>query len=205
MNSLIPKPPFSLFYATVDHAISLIKSPGQGAWLATSDITDAFKIMPVHPSQWHLQGAKWDTKYYFLIHLTFGCRSSPCLFNMLSEALCWILLNFIKFPFMLLLLDDFLLIDPPSQPPLSLRTLEDLFHRVGVPLSCENYQPSTKLEFLAITLDSNNMVALLPPEKLSRTHELSQAHLSSPALSTRQLLHLNFVMCIIPQGCGQAA
>lgn len=205
INSLIPKPPFSLFYATVDHAISLIKSAGQGAWLAKADITDAFKIMPVHPSQWHLQGAKWDAKCYFFVRLTFGCRSSPCLFNMLSEALCWILLNVTRLPFVLHLLDDFLLIDPPSQPPLSLHKLKDLFNRIGVPLSREKTtDPSTKLEFLCITLDSENMVASLPPDKLSRIREISQAHLSSPALSKRQLLsllgHLNFAMRIIPQG-----
>ncbi len=94
INSLIPPVPFSLHYATVDNAIKLIKLAGQGAWLSKADITDAFKIVPIHPSQWHLFGIKWDSKFYFAVRLTFGCRSSPCIFNMVSEALCWILLNF---------------------------------------------------------------------------------------------------------------
>lgn len=205
INSLIPKPPFSLFYATVAHAIALIKKAGPGAWLAKADITDAFKILPVHPSQWHLLGAKWDEKFYFFVRLTFGCRSSPSLFNSFSEALCWILLNVVKLPSVLHLLDDFLLIDPPHPFPRSLSKLKDLFLRVGVPLSEEKtVGPRKKLEFLGITLDSEKMVASLPADKLARIREISQAHLSSSTLSKRQLLsllgHLNFAMRIIPQG-----
>ncbi|XP_016535343.1 proline-rich protein 36-like [Poecilia formosa] len=205
INSLIPKPPFSLHYATIDHVVALIKTAGPGAWLAKADITDAFKIMPVHPSQWHLLGAKWDAKFYFFVRLSFGCRSSPSLFNSLSEALCWILLNVVRLPFVLHLLDDFLLIDPPSHSSRSLSELKALFNRVGVPLSEEKtVGPSKRLEFLGITLDSKEMVASLPADKLSRIREISQAHLSSTTLSKRQLLsllgHLNFAMRIIPQG-----
>lgn len=65
---------------------------------------------------------------------------------MLSEALCWILLNIVKKLRRILnfldssqgvlhLLDYFLLIDPPLQTSHSLLKLIDLFNRVGVPLS----------------------------------------------------------------------
>ena len=114
INSLIPLAPFSLHYATVDNAINLIKLAGVGSWLSKADITDAFKIVPVHPSQWPLFGVKWDSNFYFGVRLTFGCKSSPCIFNHVSEALCWILLNRVRVPSVLHLLDDFLLIDPPS-------------------------------------------------------------------------------------------
>lgn len=45
INSLIPEDVFSLMYASVDHAIQLIKFAGRGSWLAKADITDAFKII----------------------------------------------------------------------------------------------------------------------------------------------------------------
>ncbi|XP_014880532.1 uncharacterized protein LOC106941895 [Poecilia latipinna] len=191
--------------STVDHAIALIKLAGTGAWLAKADITDAFKVMPVHPSQWHLLDAKWDANFYFFVRLTFGCRSSPSIFNALSEALCWILLNVIKLPSVLHLLDDFLLVDPPSSSSHSLSNLKNLFSRIGVPLSEEKtVGPSTELQFLGITLDSVKMVASLPADKLDRIRDISQSHLSSLAVSKRELLsllgHLNFAMRIIPQG-----
>ena len=70
VNSIIPPEPFSLFYSSVKHAIKLIKLAGQGAWLSKADITDAFKMVPVHPSQWHLFGLKWVSKLYFAMRLT---------------------------------------------------------------------------------------------------------------------------------------
>lgn len=59
INSLISGNMFALAYATVDHAIQFIKTAGKGAWMGKADITDAFKIMSLHPSQWHLFGIRW--------------------------------------------------------------------------------------------------------------------------------------------------
>lgn len=141
VNECIPLTPFSLHYTTVDNAIQLIKLAGQGAWLAKADITDAFKTMPIHPSDWPYFGVKWNSKFHFAVRLTFGCRSSPHIFNSLSEALCWILLNVCKLPFVLHLLDDFLLIDFPSSQSSILNILKQIFSDVGVPLCRKNIGP----------------------------------------------------------------
>ncbi|XP_076158650.1 uncharacterized protein LOC143141830 [Alosa pseudoharengus] len=205
INESIPLHPFSLYYASVDNAIHLIKVAGQGAWLSKADITDAFKIMPIHPSDWPLFGVKWESKFYFAVKLTFGCRSSPHIFNCLSEALCWILLNVCKLPFVLHLLDDFLLVDFPSSENSVLDTLKRVFSAVGVPLSEEKTMgPLTRLEFLGIMLDSVKMQASLPEEKLIRIRAITASFVSSRTVSKRELLsllgHLNFAMRIIPQG-----
>ena len=206
INDIIPKDQFSLAYSSVDHAIKLISIAGRGAWLAKADIVDAFKVIPLHPSQWHLFCIRWRDKFYFSVRLTFGCRSSPSLFNNLSEALCWILLNEDKLPFVLHLLDDFLLIDFPSPEPSNvLDRLTRTFNRLGVPLSEEKtIGPSQRLEFLGIILDSNRMQASLPLDKLNRIRESLNLFLEKPSLSKRELLsllgHLNFAMRIIPQG-----
>ena len=101
INILKPREPYSLCYASVDNAIHMIKIAGAGAWLGKADVTDAFKVMPLHPSQWHLLDIRWRNKHYFAVWLTFGCRSSPRIFDTLSEALCWILLNVRKLPLVL--------------------------------------------------------------------------------------------------------
>ena len=41
----------------------------------------AFHIVPVHPSQWHLLGMKWEGKYYFDKVLSMGGRFSPSIFH----------------------------------------------------------------------------------------------------------------------------
>ena len=118
INSLIPHDQFSLQYIIISDAINSIKLAGRGSWLAKADISDAFKVMPIHPSLRHLFGICWEGKFYFATQLTFGCRSSPKIFDTLSEALCWILLNVYHVPFLLHLLDDFLVISPPSSTAL---------------------------------------------------------------------------------------
>ena len=53
-------------------------------------VVDAFKLVPIHPSQWHLCGVKWNGAYYFYPRLVFGSCSSPTIFDWLSQAVCWI-------------------------------------------------------------------------------------------------------------------
>ncbi|KAL0152549.1 hypothetical protein M9458_052272, partial [Cirrhinus mrigala] len=171
INSLIPLEEFSLHYHNVDQAITLIKEAGRGAWLAKVDITSAFKVMPIHPDFWHLFGIRWKNKFYFAVHLTFGCRSSPKIFDTLSEAICWILSNNYNIPYLIHLLDDFLIISPPdSVPAAHLLTTQKLFSELGIPLAQDKTEgPSTSIEFLGINLDSQKFLASLPKEKIDRT------------------------------------
>ncbi|XP_027136074.1 uncharacterized protein LOC113746034 [Larimichthys crocea] len=206
INSLIPSPDFSMQYSTINHAISLIRAAGRGAWLAKADITSAFKVLPIHPDYWHLFGVLWKGAFYFAVRLTFGCKSSPKIFDSLSEALCWILINNHKLPYVIHLLDDFLTVTPPSLPPShGLTTMVSVFTDLGVPLSAEKTEgPSTSLEFLGITLDSISLQASLPIEKIHRTSLRISNFLLAHRCTKRQLLsllgHLNYAIRIIPQG-----
>ncbi|XP_049453891.1 uncharacterized protein LOC125901914 [Epinephelus fuscoguttatus] len=206
INSLIPSEDFSLHYTTINHAIALIKLAGRGSWLSKADITSAFKVLPIHPDFWRFFGVRWRGVYYFAVRLTFGCKSSPKIFDTLSEALCWILSNNHGIPFIVHLLDDFLVITPNSSPPASgLVTLTSVFSDLGVPLSVEKTEgPSTSLEFLGITLDTNLFQASLPVEKLNRISLLISNFLLAPRCTKRQMLsllgHLNYATRIIPQG-----
>lgn len=49
LNSLIPSEEFSLKYSSIDLAIQAITSIGAGAWLSKTDISDAFKLLPIEP------------------------------------------------------------------------------------------------------------------------------------------------------------
>lgn len=117
INSLIPLEEYSLHYHDVDHAISMIKKVGHGAWLSKVNITSAFKVMPIHPDLWHLFGVCRCEKFYFAVCLTFGCKSSPKNFDTLSEAVCWILSNNYAIPYLIHLFNDFLIISPPQRHP----------------------------------------------------------------------------------------
>lgn len=154
-------------YASINQAIALIRKAGHGAWLSKSDITSAFKVMPICLEFWHFFGTFWKGAFYFVVRLTFGCRSIPKIFDSLSEALCWILINNHRLPYVLHLLDNFLIVTPASAPPHSgLSTLVKVFSELGIPLSKEKtLGPCSSIEFLGITLDSVIFQAFLPPGK----------------------------------------
>ena len=65
LNELICKEEYSLQYVTIDDAISIIKKLGKKSWLIKTDITDAFKIIPILPKLWPYHGIQWNGKYYF--------------------------------------------------------------------------------------------------------------------------------------------
>ena len=72
INFHIPEDEYSLHYVTVDKAISIIKQLGPGAWLSKVDIEEAFRIIPIHPDDWHLLGMYWEGKYYYDKRLSMG-------------------------------------------------------------------------------------------------------------------------------------
>ncbi|XP_042342077.1 uncharacterized protein LOC121942854 [Plectropomus leopardus] len=169
INSLIPSKDFSLHYAIVNHPIALINCAKKGSWLSKVDITSTSKVLPILPL-------------------------AVKLFNILSEALCWILSNTHN----LLFLD----VTPPSLLVASgLTALTSVFSNLGIPLSAEK---TTSLEFLGVNLNTELFQASLPTEKLSHISLLILNFLLASSCTKHQLLsllgHLNFALCIIPQG-----
>ena len=143
--------------------------------MAKTDVKLAFRNIPVHPDDWELLGMEWRGLYFFDRVLPFGLRSAPYIFNMLSDALEWILINKLGVSNVLHILDDFFLAEaaPRSSCSTSLCKLLCFFTELNVPIAPgKTYAPSQFLEFLGISLDSVNMVALLPPDKLSQARTL---------------------------------
>ncbi|CAG2185624.1 unnamed protein product [Mytilus edulis] len=115
VNDMIDKDSCSLSYVRIDDAIQIIQNLGRYTTMCKTDISDAFKLMPVLPSQWHMFCIKWRTNYYFYTKLAFGCRSSPRIFDNLSQAVCWIAKNNFGIEFILHLLDDFITFEHPHK------------------------------------------------------------------------------------------
>ena len=80
INDFIDPGDISLQYATMDDAIKICHTLGQGALMAKED--------------WHLLGIHWHDKYFVDKCLPFGLRSAPYLFNMVADALEWILRHY---------------------------------------------------------------------------------------------------------------
>ena len=138
--------------------------------MCKADISDAFKLIPIKPSQYHMFCVKWNDQYFYYRTLSFGCRSSPKIFDQFSSALCWILQNNYNVSFILHLLDDFLTVDKPTYDADRIMALISLvFNQLNVPLAAHKTMgPCPELEYLGIILDSNKLQARLPSEKVVR-------------------------------------
>ena len=64
-----------------------ILSAGRGATFAKNDLSNAFKIIPGHPSQWRLFGFSWLGKFFYDVTTVFGSVSEPANFDGLPETL----------------------------------------------------------------------------------------------------------------------
>ncbi len=108
-------------------------------------------------------GIRWLEKFYFAVCLTFGCKSSPKISDMLLEAVCWILLNNYAIPH---LLYDFLVISSPDAiPGVHILRVQKVFSELGIHIVQEkNMDPS--IEFVGINLDLAKFQVSLPKEKI---------------------------------------
>ena len=112
---------------------------------------------------------KFNNQYYFDMCLSMGSRSSPYNFDTIGQALEFIckanyLIQFVKH-----LLDDFITVEPGSEPPRALQIIIEPFQSLGIPLAPEKFfGPTTCLDFLGITLDTVLMEARPPQDKVSK-------------------------------------
>lgn len=108
---------------------------------------------------------------------------------MLSEAICWNLSNNYTIPYLIHLLDDLLVISPPDVIPAPhILTVQKHFSELGIPIAQEK-----------------SWVLLHPSSLLPLTLLGQVSLLASPSCSKHGIIsllgHLNFAMCIFPQGC----
>ena len=185
MNDSIPK-------QLCDDAINHILKLGCGTHLAKIDIKNAFRLLPVHLADRHLLGMHWRDGLFIDTCLPFGLRLAPRLSNILADFMGWILQQQGVFP-LLHYLDDFLTVGPPASDicQQQLDTVKQVCDMLGVPLALEKVEgPSTSLSFLGITLDTVNMEARLPPEKLQRLQLLVEEWLEKKKATKCNILSL---------------
>ena len=207
INELIDKESCRLTCVKLDDAIKAIQHYGRNASLCKVDIYNAFKNLPIKSSQWPYFCVKWRNQYYVYVRLVFGCRSSPKIFDNLSQAVCWIATANYGIDTIFHLLDDFLTVDPPDgcsgERTMSLLTL--LFGRLNIPLALHKcIGPTVCLEYLGIILDSSKMEADLPSDKVERILKFIEGLLEKTCctkLVMLQLLgHFNFASRVILPG-----
>ena len=206
VNDGIPKELASVRYATIEDAIGLIKSLGQGCLLAKTDIKSAFRIIPVTSSDFPLLGMEWQGKFYFDTLLPMGCSSSCNIVETFSTALEWIAKNKLHASAVIHILDDFLFLGPSEDKyRIELKNFLNLCHQIGVPIADEKTMgPATALQFAGITLDTVSMEVRLPDDKLDKCREQLSFFCSRKSVTLKELQSLigllNFACSVVVPG-----
>ena len=162
--------------------------------------------MPIDPAF----SIKWENKYYFFKQLVFGFRSSPKIFDSISQAVCWIASNNYNIKNILDLLDDFFAIVPhDANAKVTMKTFLNIFEVLGIPLSLtKTVGPCNTIEYLGIYLDSDKMETRLPKEKNVRIQQIIESFRKRSSCTKRErerellslLGHLNFACRVIIPG-----
>jgi len=207
INSAIPPEFSSVQYASIDDAINHIRSLGPHCLMAKTDIDSAFRLIPIHPSDYELLGFMWDDNFFFDRCLPMGASSSCAIFESFSSALEWIAESKLKIQNIVHMLDDFLFLGPPhaSICQRSLDLFVDTCALIGVPIKQEKtVNATTCIQFLGIILDSHKMEARLPEDKVLKLRTALASCYKKRTLMLRDLQSLlgllNFACKVIIPG-----
>ena len=202
----------SLDISSFGHAARAVRRFGRRSWLIKLDVEAAYKQVPVQPGDWHLLGFEFEGKLYYERVLPFGLRSSCRLWELFAAALhfmcekldCGVPHEVIHY------VDDFLFVVSPSGGEPAAQRLLDLAlalcKHLGVPMATGPGKvegPATCLTFLGIELDTVELEARLPQQRLTQLHALMVEWQSLERASVKQLQSLtgllNFACaCIAP-------
>ena len=126
--------------------------------------------------------------FYVDLALPFGLRSAPFIFNNVADMLEWILRN--NYGIHIHYLDDYFTVGPPVSDPCSraLASTKATSTRLRVPLAPEkSVGPTTCIIFLGIELDSIELYARLPSDKLIELRSLITTWFGERSWTRREL------------------
>lgn len=207
LNDMTDKSRAKVHYASFDDALSILRKFGHGALMSKTDIKSAFRLLPIHPDGFNSLGFYFDGAYYFDKCLPMGYTLSCHYFESFSTFINWIIDKEISNVESLHYLDDFLFVGKSGSED-CLRALEKflgLSDYLGIPLAQEKtVYPTTCIEFLGITINSNTMEFYLPDNKILRIKALLAKLLSAKKTTLRELQSLLgllvFTARVIPMG-----
>ena len=167
INHAISKGLSSVAYANLNHAVTMLQSLGKGCLLAKLDLKEAYRAVPIHPSNQRLLAIQWEGATYIDRPLPFSLRSAPKLFSALTDTMMWFL-NKRGVETALHYLDDFLILGSPGSTACqeALDITLALCGELGFPIAPEKTEgPSSSLVFLGIEIDTERQILCLPDDK----------------------------------------
>ena len=179
-------------YNSVDDVCSQLQ---QGCYMATIDISSAYRSISINPKQWTYQGIRWnfDGSETLMMdtRICFGGKNSPYLFTQISNFVTRCMIRR-GFPNVINYLDDFMVFGNTwEECQIAQLTLIDLLISLGFEIAWKKTtSPSQRCVYLGIVFDSNAMEISLPPHKLEKLHHELDFFANRDRATKRQLQRL---------------
>ena len=163
-----------LTFPRVDDFAYRIYTLGKGCMMFKIDLSRYFRQLPLDPGDYSLIGYVINGKVFFDKVLPMGMRSAPYIAQRVTNAIAFIHRQ-LKF-FLLNYVDDFVAAEIKEQIWEAYQALTNLLEQLRVDTSKDKIvPPTTRLEFLGVMFDSEQMVMEISPQKM----EDIQAELST--------------------------
>lgn len=170
-------------------------------FLAKVDLKDAYRIVPLHPSQWKWLGMKVDGMYFIDRCLPMGASSSCAIFQKISNCLAWITVN--RFPDSLVFnyLDDFLFLETSTE---RCREVLEFFQRLcqecHIPIAHHKTEgPTKQIKFLGIDIDMEHRTLSVPEEKRKSTLHHLEKFIKQEKATIKEWQKLLGILCHLSQ------
>ena len=176
-------------FSTVDDAAACMT---KGCYFAKVDLKSAYRSVGISQRSQQVTGLKWQfngqTVYMRDTKLCFGARLSPGIFHRLTQAVKRMMARR-GYDLVVVYLDDFLIISQSKiECQIALSILIQLLRKLGFNIHWGKVvDPTTKITFLGIELDSIEMMLHLPDEKLQSFKLELQGFIHRKRASKRQL------------------
>ena len=174
-------------FPKLDDAVDAILDSPTPVFLAKCDVQNAFRQLPLSPTQFCLTVFCVNGSYYFDARLPFGAASSCQIFQRFSNALAWAVMQRFSDVRVLVLLDDFLFL---SKDFARVRDAQDYFLQVaadiGLPINAaKTVRPCTCLVYLGIEIDTRSQELRLDTGKLRRLTDAIDTFLTARRVSRK--------------------
>ncbi|MEW8548538.1 MAG: reverse transcriptase domain-containing protein [Candidatus Thiodiazotropha sp.] len=180
-------------FSTVDNAAALMK---QGCYFAKVDLKSAYRSVSISERSQKVTGFKWtfgnqQAVYLRDTKLCFGAKLSPGIFHRLTQAVRRMMARK-GYDLVVVYLDDFLIMaDSKEICAAALQCLVQLLRKLGFAIHWGKVvDPTTKITFLGIELDSLEMTLRLPEGKLQSFYKELHSFLRRKRASKRHLQSL---------------
>ena len=207
INDGIPRDFCRVEYARFDDAVALVRTAGEGALMAKSDIKSAFRLLPIAPEDFELLGFKFEGKYYFDKALPMGAGISCSHFEEFATFLEYKVREITGSKAVIHYLDDFFMVGRKGSEfcGMLLHAFQKVCDTLGVPLAVEKTEgPTTIITFLGLEINSDRQVVRVPQEKLSKLKGKLQRALEASFITLREIQALigllNFVCRAVSPG-----